>query len=481
MAAISALTAWPSSAHRPAAWAPRASTGVCLHGQRAEPAAPAVAGAHAHAAPGAPAGHPATRRACAFVFVANLPLLAEAYGQDFASAASLEIQRRLCANFVVSPPSDMARLRDDCFLVWHNEAFECATFDGREPRELPGTMRRASRPIETLLAVLGAEPVRAGGIAALVQLHADWIEVCPPEQLGASEIELTLWTAQPFPDSRESRADGWRQLYRSDMDMAVRLSEALRSEELSFSWRPVVQSGSAATVLYREGRARIASRQGEPVLLEPEVFMPCLQRLGLTRAFDRTVMRRAVAALRMRSSVQIGVSISAQGIQVDHWWASLLAVLDKEPALASRLVIEISNSVALQDFEAARDFCVQLQLRGCRIAIRDFGGGADNLAAVQACRPDIVKLDAALLRRARESAFGRECLRDMLSLCAHLASHVVVDGIERDDDLHIASMAGAQWLQGFGVRGAERYVRAGSPAGNDVVDDAGADLDGGRP
>lgn len=469
MAAISALTAWPSGAHRPAVRAPRASTGGCLHDSRTEPAASV---AHAFAAP---VGRAATRRACAFVFVANLPLLAEAYGQDFASAASLEIQRRLCANFVVSPSSDMARLRDDCFLLWHNEAFECAIFEGRAPGEFPRTMRRASRPIEALLAVLGAEPVRAGGIAALVQLHADWIDVCPPEQLGASEIELALWTAQPFPEAHETRADGWRQLYRADMDMAVRLSEATRGEELTFSWRPVVQPGSAATVLYREGRTRVASGRGEQGLLESDVFMPCLQRLGLTRAFDRTVMRHAVAALRMQPSAHIGVSISAQGVRVDHWWASLLAVLDKEPALASRLVIEIVDSAALPDFEAARDFCVQLQLRGCRIAIRDFGSGADNLAAVQACRPDIVKLDAALLRRAREGAFGRECLRDMLSLCSHLAPHVVVDGIERDDDLHIASQAGAQWMQGFGVRGAERHARIGSPVGGDAGGSAEAE------
>ncbi|MDN6887816.1 EAL domain-containing protein [Variovorax sp. CAN2819] len=441
MAALSSLTAWSAGTHRPAAWTQRASAASRWHGAH---------GPHAEAAPrasGAPAERVAARRACAFVFIANLPHLAEAYGQDFASAASLEVQRRLCATFTSLPSCDMARLRDDCFLVWANEAFDCEASGMREPGSAP----HASRPIETLLAVLGTEPVRAGGIAALVQLHADWIDVRSPEQLGASEVELMLWTAQPFPDSRESRTDGWRQLYRADMDVAVRVSEALRAEELSFSWQPVVHPGSIATTLYRAGRARIAPSHGEAASLAPEVFTPCLQRLGLTRAFDRTVMRRAVAALRLQPSVHVGVSISAQGVRIDHWWASLLAVLDKEPALASRLVIEIADSAALPDLEAAHDFCVQLQLRGCRVAIRDFGGGADNLAAVQACGPDIVKLDAALLRRARDSEFGRECLRGMLAMCVHFAPHVVVDGVERDDDVHIASNAGAQWLQGYGI------------------------------
>jgi len=441
MAALSSPTAWPAGTHRPAAWAQRTPAGSRVHGAHGPHAEPVARNSTAAAE------RIAARRACAFVFIANLPHLVEAYGQDFASATSLEVQRRLCANFISLPSSDMARLRDDCFLLWENEAFDCAAHGMRDRGDAP----HASRPIETLLAVLGAEPVRAGGIAALVQLHADWIDVRSPQQLGASEIELTLWTAQPFPDSRESRADGWRQLYRADMDVAVRVSEALRAEDLSFSWQPVVHPGSVATTLYRAGRARIAPSHGEAASLLPEVFMPCLQRLGLTRAFDRTVMRRAVAALRLQPSAHIGVSISAQGIQVDHWWASLLTVLDREPALASRLVIEIADSAALPDLEAAHDFCVQLQLRGCRIAIRDFGSGTDNLAAVQACGPDIVKLDAALLRRARDNEFGRECLRGMLAMCAHFAPHVVVDGVERDDDVHIASHAGAQWLQGYGI------------------------------
>ncbi|WP_295987885.1 EAL domain-containing protein [uncultured Variovorax sp.] len=455
MAALSAPTAWPAGTHRPAAWAQRASaTGRAHaahgaqgnHATQAEPVAKAAS---------ALAQRAATHRACAFVFIVNLPHLAQAYGQDFASAASLEVQRRLCAGFTSLPSSDMARLRDDCFLVWDNEAFECAAFGtqraGAGLGAALGASRRASHPVETLLAVLGAEPVRAGGIAALVQLHADWIDVRSPQQMGASEIELTLWTAQPFPDSRESRADGWRQLYRADMDVAVRVSEALRADDLSFSWQPVVHPGSVATTLYRSGRARIAPSHGDGSSLVPEVFMPCLQRLGLTRAFDRIAMRRAVAALRLQPSAQIGVSISAQSIQIDHWWASLLAVLEREPALASRLVIEIADSASLPDLEAAHDFCVQLQMRGCRIAIRDFGGGSDNVAAVQACKPDIVKLDAAMLRRARDSQFGRECLRGMLATSAHFAPHVVVEGVERDDDVHIAAHAGAQWLQGWGV------------------------------
>lgn len=435
----------------PTPWALRAATGSRAQGEHAGRSPCAVPHTTAPAVP---------RRACAYVFISNLPHLAQAYGQDFASAASLEVQRRLCAHFLGAAATDMARLRDDCFLLWANDAFVCGA---RDIRELPHDVRRMSRPIETLLAVLGAEPVRAKGMVAMVQLHADWIEVRAPGQLGTSEIELALWTAQPFPDSRETRADGWCQRYRADMDVAVRVSEALRAEALAFAWQPVVHAGGSVggnpATLYHAGRVRLAPGRSEPALLAQEVFLPCLQRLGLARAFDRIAMRQALAELRRQAGAHgraaVGVALCAQSVKLDHWWASLCAALDDEPELASWLVIEITGSAMLDDLQAARDFCVQMQLRGCRIAVRDIGGGHDNLAALQCCGPDIVKLDASLLRRARDGAFGVECLRGMLSLCGHFAGQVVVDGIEREEDMHIASHVGARWLQGYGVRDAD--------------------------
>ena len=403
-------------------------------------------------APTVPPVAPA-RRACAFVFIANLPHLVEAYGLDFAMSVSREIRRRLCASFLTSVQADLACLRDDCFLLWSNDAFA----DGATHPEQP-----ASEQLETLLAVIGSEPIRAKGMTAMAQLHADWIEVHAPEQLGASEIELTLWTAQPFPDSQENHTDGWRQLYRADMDVAVRVSEALQAERLAFAWWPVVDAYASATTFYREGRPRIAPRPGQPASLAPEVFMPCLQRLGLARVFDRLAVRQVLDALRRQPSARMGVSIFAQSARLDHWWASLLSTLQSEPALASRLTVEISDGMAFSNLESVRDFCARLQSFGCQIAIKDFGAGTGNLAAVQACRPDIVKLEASFLRRARESDFGRECLRDMLTLCAHLASHVVVDGVEREEDMHVALDAGAHWLQGYHLRDAEEPLRLAS-------------------
>lgn len=129
--------------------------------------------------PPAPVG-----RVCALVFIANLSQLAETDGPEVAVAVSREIRRRLFAAFPPSPvaDTDLTCLRDDCFLL-----------------------RTRHAQLEDLLAALGREPILVKGVAALPQLHADWIALRDSGPMSPAEIELALWAAQPH---RQSTA--WR-------------------------------------------------------------------------------------------------------------------------------------------------------------------------------------------------------------------------------------------------------------------------------
>ncbi len=115
-------------------------------------------------------------RACALVFIANLSQLAETDGPEVAAGVSREIRRRLFAAFPPSPvvDTDLTCLRDDCFLL-----------------------RTRHAQLDDLLAALGREQVVVKGVAALPQLHADWIALRNSGPMSPAEIELALWAAQP--------------------------------------------------------------------------------------------------------------------------------------------------------------------------------------------------------------------------------------------------------------------------------------------
>lgn len=392
---------------------------------------------------------------CVFVFIGNAPHLAQAFSAGLAAAVGQEVGRRLTALAMATAGPEVIEIRDDCFLLWS---------PGDETGGGYGGSPSVSESIECLLSELSAEPVRFDGLVALPELHAGWIEVSDPRTLDATEIDLILWAAQQSPSLDEVRAEDWRAGYRADMAVAVRVWEAARAGRLQTRWQPVVDAYAGAATLYREGCVHVAPAPDHHAPLAPGSFMPSLERLRLTRAFDRCVAHQVLDALRQQPGTNMGLNLSAHSARLDHWWALFLETLAREPLLARRLVVEIDCARAqLQDAEAVRDFCRCLAAYGCRIAMDAFGPGSAGLTFVQACKPEIVKLEAAFVRRACENQFGFESLKDMLGLCARLAQRTVVDGIDREADLHVAMRAGAQWLQGCYLGGSQALGRHRAP------------------
>jgi EAL domain-containing protein (putative c-di-GMP-specific phosphodiesterase class I) len=391
-------------------------------------------------------------RSCAFVVIPNFAHLRDAYGLPFALCVSHEIKSRICLQFVDCESTDLVCLRDDCFLLWTNNAFARRGFS-----DLCGP----SESLERLLAALGG-PVRAHGIAALPHVHADWIPAPDPDFLSSSEIELLSWAWAAQPWAAEQRKDAAGANYRSDMAVAVRVSEALAAGRNALWWQPVIDAHAAAATFYREACARFEPACGESLGdFAPSAFMPCLERLGLTRTFDRQMAHAVVEALRLQPTAVMAVNISAQSATLDHWWASLLCMLAADATLARRLIVEISGRLALPDLASAREFCVQLRRCGCRVAVDDFGVGALRLEGLEACRPDIVKLDASFVRGARDGEAGRDSLLDMLQMCRRVTPHVVVDGIDGEGDLQSALKAGARWMQGYYLGSPDVPARSG--------------------
>lgn len=393
------------------------------------------------------------RQTCAFVFIANLPHLAEAFGAEFAAATSREVARGLLAFVDVANGDRLLTLRDDCFLIWS----ERGTLPLQSTDASPVNVE-----LERLLCAVAGEAIRFQAMAALVRLHTGWIDVPDPRTMDAAETDLVLWAAQPAPDFQELPTKDWRGRYRADMEVAVAVLDAARAGRMQIRWQPVIDAYASADTLYREGCMHLLPTQGPsgvPIALGS--VLPCLERLQLTRELDHMAADRILKALRRSPEACMSLNISANSARLDHWWAMTLQALSQEPHLARRLVVEVGWAGAQwQDAEAIRDFCRRLAVCGCRIAIDHFVASAASLGVLQACKPDIVKLKAQFIRRAGESQFGFDSLKHALALCANLAPCTVVEGVDRAEDLGVALRAGAQWMQGYYLG----RTRAASPA-----------------
>jgi EAL domain-containing protein (putative c-di-GMP-specific phosphodiesterase class I) len=237
------------------------------------------------------------------------------------------------------------------------------------------------------------------------------------------------------------------------MAIAADVFAAIAQGHLHMSWQPVRSAGAPDHILYHEGLARIIGSDGQ--FLSPAQFITALETLGLSRTFDRQIVKWALDELEGFSSATLGVNISGQSAQIDAWWGSLFERLEKAPDVAKRLIIEITETTALAP--GAHAFAEKLRRLGCRVALDDFGVGHASVGNALTLTPEIIKIDAFFLHHAGRSEQGMAMLEHLIGIASAIAPIVIVEGVETEEQSRMAALLQSRlvlrdrgcWQQGY--------------------------------
>jgi EAL domain-containing protein (putative c-di-GMP-specific phosphodiesterase class I) len=112
-----------------------------------------------------------------------------------------------------------------------------------------------------------------------------------------------------------------------------------------------------------------------------------------------------------------------------------------------RIVIEVIEAALLEDAPLS-DALAYYRGLGCLIAIDDFGAGHSNLDRIWRLKPDIVKLDRALVIQASEDRTARQMLPRVVAMLHEAGSLVLMEGVETEGQAMIAMDAEADFVQG---------------------------------
>lgn len=228
------------------------------------------------------------------------------------------------------------------------------------------------------------------------------------------------------------------------MQIVTDFYQALSQGQLLLAFQPVVWLPGSSRVMYQEGLLRQANVEG------PGAYpFALLERHQMMRELDRSVVHCVIERLLQDDHLRLGCNISAQSAIIDSFWTDIIQLLREAPSVASRLVIEITESATPPSTQAAIEFVLCLRELDCRVAIDDFGSGLGTLEFIRKTRPDIVKIDQGYLQRARLETNSAQTLTHLVQLCKTLAPCVIVEGIETEADLALATACGSEWGQGY--------------------------------
>jgi predicted signal transduction protein with EAL and GGDEF domain len=243
---------------------------------------------------------------------------------------------------------------------------------------------------------------------------------------------------------------------RASVATAQRVRAALHDGDLRFAFQPVVEA--AGNTAFYECLLRITDGGGAGDAVPAGDFMPAVERLGMVRRIDHHTLSMAVRELEADPDVRLAVNLSASTTADGSWLAALHGMVGGRADLARRLIVEITETAAIEDLEEAARFVGIVRALGCRVALDDFGSGYLSYRHLKALPVDIVKIDGSFVRDMESERDALLFIRTVLGLAEGFGLTTVAEGVETAGHAAALRHEGVRLLQGrhFGAPSLER-------------------------
>jgi len=185
-------------------------------------------------------------------------------------------------------------------------------------------------------------------------------------------------------------------------------------------------------------------------LLGPERFIAMAEETGLIAALGAWVLRSACReAMHWPQPLLVSVNLSPLQFRRSDLVAQVKAALDDSGLPASRLELEITESVMLDDAEGALVTLKRLKALGLRLSMDDFGTGYSSLSYLRAYPFDALKIDRSFIAGLDGSADSRAIVQAIIGLGQALSMTVTAEGVENQEQLKLLQRDGCHEAQGY--------------------------------
>jgi EAL domain-containing protein (putative c-di-GMP-specific phosphodiesterase class I) len=212
------------------------------------------------------------------------------------------------------------------------------------------------------------------------------------------------------------------------------LPRAIARREFTVCFQPIVDLQSGLMIA-----AEALARWRHPVRgeLDPRRFLHAVERSGLLASFDEAVLDQALLARKRWWSAGIiapvAVNAAPRSVLDPEYPQRVRAALSRHGVSGAELVVELTESLTLDDVELAEPALEQLRADGVRLALDDFGTRSSPLAMVTRLPFVDLKIDRSFVETMTTSPESRAVVRSTVELGRLLGRTVVAEGVERED------------------------------------------------
>jgi diguanylate cyclase (GGDEF)-like protein len=368
------------------------------------------------------------------VAVTNLQEISAGLGFDIAG----ELVRHIAGSLgkMQAEHGLVARVDATHFLVALRPWREAAT-----PQLLAEVRDLARRPLATAGITLQAAVVLG---AALAPRHG----ATASELLRCAEAALETAIQQKQPQALFERASDEAQ--RRALKLGSDLPDALQTGQLFLHFQPKYRMSDRNPCGVE---TLVRWQHPEFGRVSPAEFVPIAERTGASGVMTRWVLREALKQLaawqQQDISIDMAVNLSAADIVDPGMLEFILGALRDARLSANALMVEITESVLLQEPELARRNMELLRVAGVRFSIDDFGTGYSSLSQLRELPADELKIDQSFVRAMLQGPEHGAVIRAIVELGHGLGLRTVAEGVEQEAQWSQLAELGCDYVQGY--------------------------------
>lgn len=230
-------------------------------------------------------------------------------------------------------------------------------------------------------------------------------------------------------------------------DLEVALRAAVDQDALEIHYQPFVNLGTGKITGFEA-----LSRWEDPQrgFVPPSTFIALAEQIGLIGIIGERVLKRACAeAATWPQHMTVAVNLSPSQFKGDSLVSAVKDALAASGLTPSRLELEITESVFLQDSESNCALLSQLGTLGVKISMDDFGTGYSSLSYLRSFPFDKIKIDQSFIRDLSTSQSSVAIVRAVCELARSFGASTTAEGVETEGQLTRIRAEGCTEVQGY--------------------------------
>lgn len=228
------------------------------------------------------------------------------------------------------------------------------------------------------------------------------------------------------------------------------LNEAISQEQIKMYLQP--QVAADGRLLGAEALVRWNHPRKGPIA--PGDFIPLFEKNGLISDVDQYIWENACKQLKRwkelgKADLYISVNISPRDfyfLNVYQIFTDLVRKYNIEP---QNVKLEITETAIVMDFKRQMDLITRLRRTGFVVEMDDFGSGYSSLNMLKDIHVDILKIDMAFLKKARDEERSKKILQMVIGLSRQLGMPVITEGVESAEQVAFLKEMGCDMFQGY--------------------------------